>query len=165
MLTINKNFQLQILEIAANVYPKPIPPDIVPPEILNASRHKLLQNVAFLVDEGLITGGIVDLLSGPEVHIGTIRATNVGVKLITEEGNISASLKVITIKFHDESIAALSSFVRCNVPDPDKQATFLQQIKALPAEGIKHISLELLSKGLSQIPDAIQWLETMLRSR
>lgn len=165
MLTINKNFQLQILEIAANVYPKPIPLDIVPPEILNASRHKLLQNVAFLVDEGLITGGIVDVLSGPEIHIGTIRATNEGVKLITEEGNISASLKVITIKFHDESIAALSSFVRCNVPDPDKQATFLQQIKALPAEGIKHISLELLSKGLSQIPDAIQWLETMLRSR
>lgn len=161
MSNFDRDLQLQLLELAVNDYPYEIDEKNVPPELMLVDDKKLLQNIAYLAEEGLITGGMVDAFSAsPAVEL--IRATKDAVNLLSEEGSISASLKVVTVKLHDDSLAVIREFIQQNVEDPEERRSFLQQIKELPAAATKHIVLELLSKGLNQIPNAAQWLQTAL---
>lgn len=162
MSDFDRDFQLRILELAINDYPNTISVDNIPPDFSSISLEKLLKNIAYLREEGLITGGIVELLSGKQPALNLIKATKDAINLLSEEGSLSASLKVVTVKLHDDSIAVIRAFINQNVADPDERKTYLQQIKQLPADATKHIVLELLGKGLNQMPNALQWLQTML---
>ncbi|HBZ7487141.1 TPA: hypothetical protein MM143_005833, partial [Klebsiella pneumoniae] len=133
-------------------------------ELSSLDDRTLLQNIAYLRDEGLILGGIEESFDGIEPALDLISATNDAVNLLSDEGSISASLKIVTVKLHDETLSALREFIAQNVPDPEERKGYLQRLKELPADATKHIVLQLLGKGLNQIPDAIQWLQTVLRS-
>lgn len=95
--------------------------------------------------------------------IDLITATNDAVNLLSEEGSISASLKIVTVKLHDETLSTLREFINQNISDPEEKKAYLQRLKELPADATKHIVLELLTQGLGQIPNAVLWLQTMLR--
>ncbi|ATF53138.1 hypothetical protein [Morganella morganii] len=162
MATFDRNLQLKILELAVEEYPEQI--NSIPLELSSLDDRTLLQNIAYLRDEGLILGGIEESFDGIEPALDLISATNDAVNLLSDEGSISASLKIVTVKLHDETLSALREFIAQNVPDPEERKGYLQRLKELPADATKHIVLQLLGKGLNQIPDAIQWLQTVLRS-
>ncbi len=162
MATFDRNLQLKILELAVEEYPEQI--NSIPLELSSLDDKTLLQNIAYLRDEGLILGGIEESFDGIEPALDLISATNDAVNLLSDEGSISASLKIVTVKLHDETLSALREFIAQNVPDPEERKGYLQRLKELPADATKHIVLQLLGKGLNQIPDAIQWLQTVLRS-
>ncbi|HCT4931505.1 hypothetical protein ABTW46_09385 [Morganella morganii] len=162
MATFDRNLQLKILELAVEEYPEQI--NSIPLELSSLDDKILLQNIAYLRDEGLILGGIEESFDGIEPALDLISATNDAVNLLSDEGSISASLKIVTVKLHDETLSALREFIAQNVPDPEERKGYLQRLKELPADATKHIVLQLLGKGLNQIPDAIQWLQTVLRS-
>ncbi|MEM8141886.1 hypothetical protein Q4R50_18830 [Morganella morganii] len=162
MAAFDRNLQLKILELAVEEYPEQI--NSIPLEISSLDDKTLLQNIAYLRDEGLILGGIEESFDGIEPALDLISATNDAVNLLSDEGSISASLKIVTVKLHDETLSALREFIAQNVPDPEERKGYLQRLKELPADATKHIVLQLLGKGLNQIPDAIQWLQTVLRS-
>ncbi len=162
MATFDRNLQLKILELAVEEYPEQI--NSIPLELSSLDDKTLLQNIAYLRDEGLILGGIEESCDGIEPVLNLISATNDAVNLLSNEGSISASLKIVTVKLHDETLSALREFIAQNVPDPEERKGYLQRLKELPADATKHIVLQLLGKGLNQIPDAIQWLQTVLRS-
>lgn len=162
MATFDRNLQLKILELAVEEYPEQI--NSIPLELSSLDNKTLLQNIAYLRDEGLILGGIEESCDGIEPALDLISATNDAVNLLSDEGSISASLKIVTVKLHDETLSALREFIAQNVPDPEERKGYLQRLKELPADATKHIVLQLLGKGLNQIPDAIQWLQTVLRS-
>ncbi|MGJ5603486.1 hypothetical protein [Morganella morganii] len=162
MATFDRNLQLKILELAVEEYPEQI--NSIPLELSSLDDRTLLQNIAYLRDEGLILGGIEESFDGIEPALELISATNDAVNLLSDEGSISASLKIVTVKLHDETLSALREFIAQNVPDPEERKGYLQRLKELPADATKHIVLQLLGKGLNQIPDAIQWLQTVLRS-
>lgn len=161
MATFDRNLQLKILELAVEEYPEQI--NSIPLELSSLDDRTLLQNIAYLRDEGLILGGIEESFDGIEPALDLISATNDAVNLLSDEGSISASLKIVTVKLHDETLSALREFIAQNVPDPEERKGYLQRLKELPADATKHIVLQLLGKGLNQIPDAIQWLQTVLR--
>ncbi|EEP5311764.1 hypothetical protein OFK37_002458 [Salmonella enterica] len=163
MASFDRQLQLQLLELALDFYPEQI--DYIPAELSSVDDKTLLQNIAYLQQEGLITGGIEDSFDGMEPAITLIAATNDAVNLLSEEGSISASLKIVTVKLHDETLSALRDFINQNVSDPEEKKAYLQRLKELPADAIKHIVLELLTQGLGQIPNAVHWLQTMLRSQ
>ncbi|MHA1119552.1 hypothetical protein [Enterobacter kobei] len=160
MATFNRNLQLQILQLALESYPDPI--EYIPRELAALDKKTLLQNIAYLREEGMIKGGIEEYLSGKEPALDTISVTKDAINLLSEEGSISSSLKVVTVKLHDESLTALRDFINQNVSDPEEKKVYLQRLKELPADATKHIVLELVGKGLSQIPNAVQWLQTTL---
>lgn len=162
MAAFDRNLQLKILELAVEEYPEQI--NSIPLELSSLDDKTLLQNIAYLRDEGLILGGIEESFDGIEPALDLISATNDAVNLLSDEGSISASLKIVTVKLHDETLSALREFIAQNVPDPEERKGYLQRLKELPAGATKHIVLQLLGKGLNQIPDAIQWLQTVLRS-
>ena len=161
MAFFDRKLQLQILELALDFYPEQI--NHIPGELSLVDEKTLLQNIAYLQQEGLIVGGIEESFDGMEPAIDLITATNDAVNLLSEEGSISASLKVVTIKLHDETLAALRDFINQNISDPEEKKAYLQRLKELPADATKHIVLELLNQGLGQIPNAVLWLQTMLR--
>ncbi|HCM9256108.1 TPA: hypothetical protein N5L18_003969 [Enterobacter cloacae subsp. dissolvens] len=160
MATFNRNLQLQILQLALDSYPDPI--EYIPRELAALDKKTLLQNIAYLREEGMIKGGIEEYLSGKEPALDTISVTKDAINLLSEEGSISSSLKVVTVKIHDESLTALRDFINRNVSDPEEKKVYLQRLKELPADATKHIVLELVGKGLGQIPNAVQWLQTTL---
>ena len=162
MAAFDRNLQLKILELAVEEYPEQI--NSIPLELSSLDDKTLLQNIAYLRDVGLILGGIEESFDGIEPALDLISATNDAVNLLSDEGSISASLKIVTVKLHDETLSALREFIAQNVPDPEERKGYLQRLKELPADATKHIVLQLLGKGLNQIPDAIQWLQTVLRS-
>ncbi|ENK1087402.1 hypothetical protein AB2010_000618 [Citrobacter freundii] len=161
MASFDRKLQLQILELALDFYPGQI--NHIPRELSLVDEKTLLQNIAYLQQEGLIVGGIEESFDGMEPAIDLITATNDAVNLLSEEGSISASLKVVTIKLHDETLAALRDFINQNISDPEEKKAYLQRLKELPADATKHIVHELLTQGLGQIPNAVHWLQTALR--
>lgn len=163
MADFNRELQLDILKCLVDSYPDPFNSNYGSSLIVNSSNEDLIKNISYLNEEELITGGIDYALSGPILTLGTARATKNAINLLSEDGSISASLKVVTVKFHDDTLAALREFITRNVPDPEERKGYLQRLKELPADATKHIVLELLGKGLSHVPDAIQWLQTVLR--
>ncbi|MBW5815862.1 hypothetical protein H0I64_06160 [Yersinia kristensenii] len=164
MSNFDRELQLQLLELAVNHYPDSIDKRYIPENLLETDERKLLQNIAYLNEEGLISGGVMQLLAGKIPVIEFITATKDAVNLLSEEGSISASLKVVTVKLHDDSLAVIRDFINQNVTDPEERKGYLQRIKELPADATKHIVLELLGKGLNQLPNAALWLQTALHS-
>uniref|UniRef100_UPI00301C533A hypothetical protein n=1 Tax=Morganella morganii TaxID=582 RepID=UPI00301C533A len=163
MADFSRALQLKILECAVDSYPNPIDVNKLPPEVINTDTETLIKNIAYLNDEKLLSGGTVSAVGGTFITWPVARATKDAVNLLSEDGSISASLKVVTVKFHDDTLAALREFITQNVSDPEERKGYLQRLKELPADATKHIVLELLGKGLSHVPDAIQWLQTVLR--
>ncbi|HDL7461699.1 TPA: hypothetical protein PXN49_002298 [Yersinia enterocolitica] len=164
MSNFDRKLQLQLLELAVNHYPDSIDKRYIPENLLETDERKLLQNIAYLNEEGLISGGVMHLLAGKTPVIELITATKDAVNLLSEDGSISASLKVVTVKLHDDSLAVIRDFINQNVTDPEERKGYLQRIKELPADATKHIVLELLGKGLNQLPNAALWLQTALHS-
>ncbi|HBV9099316.1 hypothetical protein Q4R79_18800 [Morganella morganii] len=164
MAEFNRALQLDLVKCAVDSYPAPIDTTNLPSTINNADTETLAKNIMYLNEEDLLIGGAEYVIGGIHVSLNNARATKNAINLLSEDGSISASLKVVTVKFHDDTIAALREFITLNVPDPEERKGYLQRLKELPADATKHIVLQLLGKGLNQIPDAIQWLQTVLRS-
>ncbi|MBI6486118.1 hypothetical protein ETG59_07370 [Proteus mirabilis] len=164
MLGFNRVLQLRILEVAVQDYPNTIQPENIPTDLSDIDNDILLKNIAYLSEEEMITGGVIDVMAGAFPELTLVKATRHAVNLLTEEGSISTSLKVITVRLHDETLNEIRDFITLNVPDPEERKGYLQRLKELPADATKHIVLQLLGKGLNQIPDAVQWLQTVLRS-
>lgn len=162
MSSFDRKLQFELLELAVLDYPQVIQKENIPDYLYSIDEKKLLQNIAYLQEEGMIKGGIIEVLEGQTPVLHLIKATKDAINLLTEEGSISASLKIVTVKLHNESLAVIREFIQQNVNDSEEKKLFLQQIKQLPADATKHIVLELLGKGLNQMPNAIQWLQTVL---
>lgn len=162
MSNFDRNLQFQLIELAVNAYPDAINEEDIPDSLMSVDSKKLIQNIAYLNEENLISGGVIHLVAGnvPAMHL--ITATRNAINLLSEDGSISASLKVVTVKLHDDSLSVIRDFINQNVSDPEERKTYLQQIKELPADATKHIVLELVGKGLAQVPNAVQWLQTVL---
>ena len=160
MSALDRDLQLKILKFAIDEYPNQI--SQIPRELSCIDEKTLLKNIAYLNEEGLIRGGLEESMGGMSPAIDLISATKDAINLLSEEGSISASLKVVTVKLHDDSLAAIREFINQNVSDPEEKKAYLQRLKELPADATKHIVLELLNQGLGRIPNAIQWLQTML---
>ncbi|EMI8341867.1 hypothetical protein RGK94_003875, partial [Proteus mirabilis] len=164
MSNFDRDLQFKILELAVNDYPNQIDDGNVPPELYEIDNKKLCANIAYLQEEGLITGGVEMYMDGPEADFAFIKATYKAIILLSEEGSISAPLNLITVKLHDDTLTAIREYINQTISDPEERRGYLQRLKELPADATKHIVLQLLGKGLNQIPDAVQWLQTVLRS-
>lgn len=165
MSYLDRNFQLRILEIACETYPMQL--GYEPEELLSVDRRKLIQNIAYLREEGIIKCFLSIPLSGsePDLNIKSITATKKAHNLLTEEGSISEQLKVVTVRLHNESLLMLRTFVENHVSDQEEKNTYLQRLKELPADATRHLLLELLGMGLHRMPDAVQWLKNSLLCR
>lgn len=157
----DRNMQLILLEEAVSVYPRQTDQDQFLNKGIFHAPEKAIANIYYLYEHGLIT------ISHPvpaELHhiLCSIKATKDGIDFMLQDGGLNAILNITTIKFHDDAVSVIAEFVNKNVSNPADKQRFLHQLHGLPYETTKHIALELVSKGLAQMPNAVQWLQTLL---
>ncbi|CPF80068.1 hypothetical protein [Burkholderia pseudomallei] len=122
------------------------------------AKTKYLANLAYLNEHGLVSsmddsGLQFDLSSTP-------RITARGMDFLADDGGLSAILGVVTVKLHEDTLKELigNRIAESDLPASEKNR-LLDQLKLLPAEGIKHLSLKLIDAGLSHWSSALLVIE------
>lgn len=124
----------------------------------------ITSNLLYLSDHGLIQlvrsrhAPLVATRDDELLFLGA-RITSKGIDFLEDDGGLSAILGVVTVKLHDETIQALlaGKVEASNLPPEEKQ-TLLKQIRDLRGEAAKHLVTKLIDYGLTQGPNAMQWL-------
>ncbi|MDF7658339.1 hypothetical protein PUG81_05105 [Erwiniaceae bacterium L1_54_6] len=142
------------------------------PDELESSEHDDLMslfpdertaiaNLLYLEHQGLIRSGLRPSTVS-YVIVNRPQITHQGIDFIRDDGGLGAILNVQTIKFHDSTIMALEDIILvANAPE-EKKSGLISKLRELPADAIKHLTLQLLSKGVLNLPAALQLIEKAL---
>lgn len=93
----------------------------------------------------------------------TCAITEKGIDFLLDDGGLGAILKVQTVRLHNDTIIALEDIIReANMPEEQKKG-LISKLRELPADAIKHLTLQLLSQGVQNLPRALQLIQTALQ--
>ncbi|MGE4735508.1 hypothetical protein AB8919_10985 [Yersinia enterocolitica] len=130
---------------------------------LFGSEDSFASNLIYLEGHGLITNGIKFGMDDYIINLNQIKITHRGIDFIRNDGGLGAILNVQTIKFHDSTIIALEDIIRvANLPD-EKKAGMISKLRELPADAIKHLTLQLLTPAVLHPLAVIQSIEKFLQ--
>lgn len=162
-MKLDRDLQKKILEILNEAFP-------------NTSRQTYLEiaeladddtvnaNLLYLEMHGLLQSGLQQLISGSwKINSGQLQITEKGIDFIANDGGLTAILGVVTIKLHDDTIRQLieEKIIGSDLPPADKKR-FVDQLRELPGESLKHLTTKLIDLGLSHAPDALTAVKTAL---
>lgn len=89
--------------------------------------------------------------------------TEKGIDFLLDDGGLSAILKVQTVRLHNDTIVALEDIIRvANMPEDQKKG-LISKLRELPADAIKHLTLQLLTQGVLNLPNALRLIQTTLQ--
>lgn len=89
--------------------------------------------------------------------------TEKGIDFLLDDGGLGAILKVQTIRLHNDTLIALEDIIRVtNIPEDQKKG-LISKLRELPADAIKHLTLQLLTQGVQNLPRALQLIQTALQ--
>ncbi|MFE8049325.1 hypothetical protein [Brenneria goodwinii] len=133
-------------------------------KIAGDNEDILVANLIYLEQHRLIISGIKRGLNGHSIYTGNLVLTERGVDYIREDGGLTAMLDKSSVNYQLHK-AILSELVRQiqGSPDTDRDKEELSsQLRALPAETIKHLYLKVLDQGVSYLPDVFQLIQKLL---
>lgn len=158
-MAIDREYQREYLEKLAEAYPEKI--KCSQPDDEDAERHQSA-NLAYLEEHGLIEVVWSTSISRAKRPI-VVNITATGIDFIADDGGLTAILGVVTVKLHDDTIRQM---LLRKVDESDEPETvkdrLKQQIKALPAEGLKEVATSLMQTGISNVPNIISFLGSLL---
>ncbi|WP_375591582.1 hypothetical protein [Chitiniphilus eburneus] len=138
--------------------------DQVAVQQLSLAKHPdLSMHLVYLEQEGLVKNISTRTMDDGKTKVLSSAITNEGMNFLAGDGGISAILKVVTVRLHEDTLAQLLEhhLQQVAADQPDK-AGFLDQLRSLPADAIKHVTLDLLAKGVAQLPATLPLLQTWL---
>lgn len=118
-------------------------------------QHELIENAFITVTA--MSGGIDYIFNST-----TCRLTHKGVDFLIGDEGLSSLLNVLVVRLHADTLEALQAVVTSSTLDPEEKVTMIKRLKALPADAIKHLTLQLLTQGVLNLPHAIQLIQTVL---
>ena len=128
------------------------------------SETELMGNLLYLEEHGLVDAGIQ---IGIDNHFSAygFKATAKGLDFIADDGGLSAILGVVTVRLHEDSVKALllKQIEESSEPTSVKE-NLAKQIRELPAEALKSITIKALEVGLKSMPQFISMLHSWLSS-
>lgn len=105
-----------------------------------------------------MSGGVGYLFNSDTCHI-----TEKGIDFLLDDGGLGAILKVQTVRLHNDTIVALEDIIRiANMPEDQKKG-LISKLRELPADAIKHLTLQLLTQGALNLPNALRLIQTALQ--
>lgn len=159
-MKIDRELQLQLLRAAVDAYPGDCIPDT--DHLSDEDEVNLAGQIFYLREHGLIETRIQISLDGM-IMFAPITATKDGIDFMADDGGLSAVLRVVTVKLHDDTIRdLLIKRVEGSDAEPTVKGELVKQIRALPAEGLRTLTTKVLEAGLHRLPNAIQLLHTWL---
>ncbi|MCV5745083.1 hypothetical protein OFN42_33270, partial [Escherichia coli] len=78
-------------------------------------------------------------------------------------GGLSAILKVQTFRLHSDTIVALEDIIRVANISEDQKKGLISKLRELPGDAIKHLTLQLLTQGVLNLPNALRLIQTTLQ--
>ncbi len=121
-----------------------------------ATAESVETEVRYLAGLGLLEGHYY-LSEG----VSWAQITSQGRDYVDPSGGIGAELNVVTVRLHEDTIRQiLINRVNASEADATVKSKLVDQLKALPAEGLSKLAEKALEKGLQHMPGVLQWLQT-----
>lgn len=156
-MIINRTLQHEILTKLSEHFPRRI--DV---QQWNREEPTLTPNLHYLRQHGLVDGSISQETSGTK-HFITAEITAAGLDFLADDGGLTAILGVVTVKLHDETIRQLlAARIEGSDLPPDEKKGWLDQLRELRGESIKHLTMKLLDKGVENLPALLEAIRTSL---
>jgi len=122
-----------------------------------AEGAALTELIQYLVDHRLVTADIRSL----DGEVTWAKITSKGRDYISADGGLTQELGVVTVKLHEDTLRQIFiNRVKASDADSSVKGKLIDQIKALPAEGLSKLVEKALEEGLRYMPHALQWLQT-----
>ncbi|MEJ6328622.1 hypothetical protein Q2B95_08135 [Stenotrophomonas maltophilia] len=124
-------------------------------------EHVVAREVVYLKDAGLVDAAVREF--DGVAHFAWVSITAKGSDFINKEGTIGAELNVLTVRLHEDTVRdLLVARVRESDADESVKEKLVDQLRALPAQGIAKVAERALDQALRNLPNAVQWLQTVL---
>jgi len=166
MEKFDRQLQREMLTILINAFPESPGKTEYESSIISECHHlKLAANLLYLHQHQLIHIQRIESVIEPEDWIWLFNYASVtckGIDFMLNDGGLSAILNVQTVRLHHESIMALEDIIAvANIPEDQRQG-LKAALRELPADTIKHLMNELVSKALGAAPAALPIIQKFL---
>lgn len=159
-MKLDRELQNRILTKLSESYPG-VSPDVM---FTGKSTEDLNANLAYLLEHGLIHATASRGMEGPPKIIGP-KITAKGLDFLADDGGLSAILGVVTVRFQADTLKALiESKIMASDETPEEKSRLLAGLKSLSGDAIKHLTMNIVDKGLANLPDAFQTIGTWIHS-
>jgi len=160
---LDRTHQLALLRLARSAYPANVKiTDLI--AIRNSTDSRLHHfNLVYLIEHGLLQGS-VSVTEPDAVAVRQLRITKDGIDFMEADGGLSAILQLTTIRLHRDDLQALIEQRIEESPDlsPAEKNRFVDQLRSLPGDATKQVTVELLKRALDHWPDALQYIRSLL---
>ncbi|MGM8931418.1 hypothetical protein [Salinicola halophyticus] len=149
----------ELLEKAAEANPQPLAIDDY-----NKARGKdaVTPVVSYMVQHGLVEGPARRRMGTLDSY-AEITITAKGLDYISEDGGLTAQDKLVIVRLEAQTIRDLvMAQVELSQAPKHEKTLIRRRLEALPEEGLKHLTSQLVELALKATPDAIQTLRTLL---
>lgn len=123
-----------------------------------------IAHITYLSAHGLVQ---VDLKRGHNryVLLAPPELTAKGVDFIRKDGGLSAMIDRANVSYqlHEALLSELLHHIQRSHESVPRKEALSSQLRALPAETIKHLYLKFLDQGASRLPEVFQLIQTLLR--
>ncbi|MCO0144466.1 hypothetical protein MLV59_21205 [Escherichia coli] len=162
----DRSAQRQLLQILNDAHPYEISDDALQ-SVRDAfgDDNVLISNLIYLEEHGLIKNALDYYLDGININIPELRITKDGIDFIRDDGGLKAILGIMTIRLHDETLCELERIINSSTSaTTEDKKKLLSQLRTLPADAIKQLTIRLLGQGLDHLPDVFHVIQKALHS-
>lgn len=160
---LDRSLQATILTRLAEAYPFDIDINLEVAQ-WHPDTDVVYANLHYLKQHGLVDMKVEHFLEG-HFQIMVLLATHKGMDFMLDDGGLSRILDVVTVKLHEDTLAALlqKRIQESDLP-PEEKAVLSKKLNMLGDEGSKHLLTKALDYGLSNAPNAITWVSELIKS-
>lgn len=162
----DRSTQRELLQLLYDAHPNGISDDALSSVFAKfGSKQILFSNLIYLEEHGLIRNAIDNVLDGPRVNIPGLIITKDGIDFLRDDGGLNAILNVLTIRLHNETLSELERVINdsATATTEDKNK-LISQLRLLPADAIKHLTIRLMGQGLDRLPDVFHLIQKALHA-
>src|SRR5690606_4411194 len=93
-----------------------------------------------------------------------MKITAKGLDFLADDGGLSATLGVVTIRLHDDQVRLIlaARIQESDAPVAEKRKS-LEQVGEIPADATKHLVHKLIDAGLAQWPAVLAAMQTLAK--
>lgn len=157
---LDRQLQKRLLRALADAHPEACRE--APPEYATQPKT-VLSNLCYLEDSGLCIANCEKWLGAHGIGWGFPIITARGLDFLEDDGGLHAILSVMTVRFDAETLRHLIERKIDELDEPQATKSALREhLNALPETALKAGTTDLVATGLKHLPDAVQWLRTLV---
>nr|HBY1218720.1 hypothetical protein [Klebsiella aerogenes] len=141
MLKYDRALQRAILQACVESYPD-VPGILMFDDIVskcaNNDSDKLIANLQYLLEHGLILGGAYVQKDNLSI-LSAITATAKGIDFMLDDGGLSAILNVQTIKLHRDAVVVLEDLIAISNMSDEQKEKAKSTLGEMPTEALKTV--------------------------